>query len=106
MKKGLALFIFTSFFIIFTGCTNGKNTYTSDEKKILQTQSPRIVWKSVMMGDYIADMRDPKTVCTTIQEEEKMQSCILKESKTSHNEKECVSGASIAGCFACRFECR
>lgn len=71
------------------------------------TSSPRIVWVSESAGDEAPDTREPSAVCMHIQTEKtELQTCTLLESKYSNEQKECVDGMSIAGCFACKFECR
>jgi hypothetical protein len=68
--------------------------------------SPHVVRLSTPQGDFVPDMRDPRGVCVAMQEERGMSNCILKEAKASSKRDECPGGMSVAGCFACIFECR
>jgi len=78
------------FLVLLAGCTVG----------------PRIVRMSSPQGDLVIDTRDPREVCLSLQQEKKtVQHCTLQEAKASSEERECVDGMSIAGCFVCTFEC-
>ena len=65
----------------------------------------RIFWKSVVQGDEVLDERDPASVCKKLQTEQGLENCKIIVSKKSENASECVDGKSIAGCFACKFDC-
>ncbi|MDD4318926.1 MAG: hypothetical protein PHW10_01205 [Candidatus Peribacteraceae bacterium] len=68
--------------------------------------SSRIVLRSVPQGDFVADTRDPAEVCEQVRlKEGGLQNCANLTAKASRDEKECVDGMSVAGCFACAFRC-
>lgn len=77
-----------------------------------------LVKRSVAQGDYVVDTRKPEDACATLLKEVQKahpgKICRLIEStsvggagdSTDHITQECVDGASVAGCFACKFECK
>ncbi len=74
-----------------------------------------IVKRSVARGDEIEDMRSPLDVCNSligeVQSSNPPLSCklVLYKKVDSGSEgwlDECVEGGSVAGCFACTFECK
>lgn len=64
------------------------------------------LWKSSPQGDFVEDTRDPGDVCKEIQSQEGLENCDIIISKESNDESECADGMSVAGCFACKFECQ
>lgn len=75
--------------------------------------SPLIIKKSVPMGDYVIDNRTAEDVCGSmliqIEQDNFERNCNITSQEivqnyTEYGEK-CVDGASVAGCFACEFEC-
>lgn len=64
-----------------------------------------IFWKSDSQGDEVLDERDPANVCKELQTEQNLNNCNIIISKKSENREECVDGMSVAGCFACKFDC-
>ncbi len=67
--------------------------------------SHMMIWKSEAQGDYVHDDRDPNGVCKKIQSDQELNDCRIVISKRSNDKSECVDGMSVAGCFACKFEC-
>jgi len=74
---------------------------------------PKVIKRSVGQGDFVRDERSPAEACNSLMEYIRKSNpglqCSLTESKridANQNLLECVNGASIAGCFACTFECR
>jgi hypothetical protein len=76
--------------------------------------SPKIIKRSVLQGDEIYDPRSPVEACNSLTEEIQDSNhdlnCQLIDSKRIDSyedfDRECVDGASIAGCFSCTFECK
>ena len=76
--------------------------------------SPQIIKRSVLQGDEIYDPRSPVEACNSlikeIQDSKPNLNCQLIDSKRIDSyqdfDRECVDGASIAGCFSCTFECK
>ena len=76
--------------------------------------SPQIIKRSVLQGDEIYDPRLPVEACNSlakeIQDSKPNLNCQLIDSKRIDSyqdfDRECVDGASIAGCFSCTFECK
>jgi hypothetical protein len=72
--------------------------------------SPKIIERSVMMGDYVVDTRSPEEACGGITQEVQDSNsglkCRLIDSDVPEDSSECIDGASIAGCFTCTFECK
>jgi hypothetical protein len=77
--------------------------------------SPQIIKRSVLQGDEIYDPRLPVEACNSlakeIQDSKPNLNCQLSDSKRIDSyhqdfDRECVDGASIAGCFSCTFECK
>lgn len=75
--------------------------------------SPKIINRSIPQGDFVKDTRSPIEACNSIIKEVQGSNpnlnCRLIDSKridSPDDWKECVDGASIAGCFTCEFECK
>ncbi|MDO8667596.1 MAG: hypothetical protein Q7K35_00670 [bacterium] len=97
MKKALALSSLLFGLVFLAGC---QQPTTNDNQPKL-----KIIWKSQAKGDYVADNRDPESVCKIVQTDNNMNNCNLLLSKSSADKTECADGMSVAGCFACKFEC-
>ena len=69
-----------------------------------------IIKRSVPQGDEIQDTRLQIEACNPLTKEVQAANpnlkCSLIESKLPDTLDDCVDGASIAGCFACKFECK
>lgn len=115
MKKILAIHLFFLGIFFLTGCGQepmGKNQQTTPSSKAQPTtnqpapaDSHMVIWKSEIQGDYTYDDRDPHSVCKKIQSEQGFNDCRIIISKRSNDKLECAYGMSVAGCFACKFEC-
>jgi len=85
---------------------NGELILSSQNIPDLMTfKADKSFWKSVPQGDFVADTRDSAEVCEGIQAAEKLDKCTIILSKSSMDKLECADGMSVAGCFACKFEC-
>ncbi len=115
MKKILAIHVVFLGILFLTGCDQKPMSQpqpTTSPSKVQSTtdqSAPKtsliMIWKSEVQGDYVHDDRDPNSVCKKIQTEQRLNNCTIIISKRSNDESECVDGMSVAGCFACKFEC-
>lgn len=81
---------------------------TTDSNK---TTHAITIKRSEIQGDYVRDERTPEEACNPLLSEVKSSNpnlnCRLTDSKRidDYLPDECVDGISVAGCFACTFEC-
>jgi hypothetical protein len=75
--------------------------------------SSQLIRRSVPQGDFVRDTRTPDEACNTILQEVKDSrpslNCELIDGKRIDPPDEfeqCIDGASVAGCFACTFQCK
>ena len=106
MKKVLTIcsvFLGTVFLI---GCSQQPLSQTQPVATEPAPITPgNILWKSEALGDFVRDDRDPNSVCKIIQSEQGLNNCSIIISRKSQDKSECADGMSVAGCFACKFEC-
>lgn len=79
------------------------NTDAVEEDKI--NDNIKTFWISTPQGDLVEDKRNPNDVCLNLQKGRGFENCELLEMKESRDDKECATGKSIAGCFACKISC-
>lgn len=87
--------------------TNGDGVEMQAANQALQNEDAekKIIWKSSIQGDEVKDSRNPNNVCRSLQKSKELENCSLVLAKESRNPNECMDGMSMAGCFACKFEC-
>ncbi len=114
MKKVLAISSVLLGIVFLTGCGQQPVSQTQPTAPAPVATQPApttpnkgggILWKSEAQGDFVYDDRDPNSVCKKIQSEQGLNNCSIIISKKSENKTECADGMSVAGCFACKFEC-
>ena len=75
-----------------------------------KVSTSRMVTASVAQGDEIRDERSPEEACDPLLEKEQYAGCRLLDAEridaiAPRSFERCADGGSVAGCFACTFEC-
>lgn len=105
MKSFISLLVFLLVAFIWTCFLSGCSQNNVKQDVGIVQKNENIVWHSEPQGDFVTDTRDPFEVCRSLQSKNNLKSCRLLTAKGSQDKKECADGMSVAGCFACEFDC-